>query len=109
MWSALLLGYVLIQLGRRQGLLSGWVDWYLADLICMPILLGGVLMVQRRLRGSCDWCLPWWHGLLAAVAYGLYFEILLPYFKPTAVGDLWDIVCYLLGWVLFELLINRPA
>jgi len=108
-WFALALVYVLVQLGRRLGFVSGWLDWYLADLICLPLLLGLVLIVQRSYRHIRSWTLPHWHGLVAAATYGVYFELILPHFKSGVVGDPRDILSYLLGWLLFELLINRPV
>lgn len=108
-WLGLSLAYVALQAGRRAGYVSGWLDWYFADLVCLPVLLGLVLMVQRSYRQTSAWLLPRWHGLLAAVSYALYFELLLPRFKASVVGDVRDAACYFLGWLLFELLINRPA
>ena len=79
----------------------------MADLVCLPLVLGLVLMAQRMTGQSLDWTLPWWHGLIGMMTYALYFEGVLPRLHSGAVADLRDALGYLLGWVLFELLINR--
>ncbi len=108
-WLAMLLSYALVQWGRGAGQVPQLVDWYLADFLCLPLVLGLVLVVQRLAGQSLAWTLPWWHGLAGALAYGIYFEAILPSFSASAVADPRDAVGYLLGWLVFELLINRPA
>jgi len=81
MWAALALLYGLVRIGRPFGLVPGAADWYLADLICLPLVLGLVLMAHRRLGRSPAWRLPLWHGAAAAVAYATYFEVILPRFS----------------------------
>jgi hypothetical protein len=106
-WLAMVLLYSLVLWGRQAGEVPQLVDWYLADLVCLPLVLGLVLMAQRMTGQSLDWTLPWWHGLTGMVAYALYFEGVLPRLNSGAVADPRDALGYLLGWVLFELLINR--
>ncbi len=108
-WVGLLLAYVLLQIGRAHGLRGTILDWYLTDVICLPLVLGLILAVQRWYRRAPAWLLPRWHGLVAAVAYAAWFEAALHHFRASAVGDARDALSYLVGWLLFEILINRPA
>ncbi len=108
-WIGLSLIYALLRLARHYGQVTGPVDWYLADLVCLPVVLGVILAAQRWYHCSPSWTLPRWHGLFATVIYTVYFEAVLPRFKSTAIGDVRDGMCYLLGWMLFELLINRGS
>jgi len=107
-WLGLALLYLATQAGRRLGVVHGAADWHLTDLICLPLVLGVALMLQRLAGQAPTWRLPRWHGLVGVTGFALYFEVLLPRFHPQATADLTDSVCYLLGWVLFELLINCP-
>ena len=107
-WLGLLFVYLGIQVGRQLGVVQGPTDWYLADLICLPLVLGAVLMVHRLAGCPEGWTLPSWHGVFGVVVFAIYFEMVLPFWKPGTVGDVYDALAYLLGWLFFELLINRP-
>lgn len=88
-----------------------WLDNYLDDLLCMPILLGGWLAEQydlfgrKRLRRIEIFAL--W------VVVSLVFEGLLPYWSPRYTADGWDAVCYALGsWLFYRLIqerVEQPA
>ena len=88
-----------------------WLDNYLDDLLCMPILLSGWLAEQydlfgrKRLRRIEIFAL--W------VVVSLVFEGLLPYWSPRYTADGWDVVCYGLGsWLFYHLIqerVGQPA
>ena len=107
-WLGLVLLYLATQAGRQLGVVHGAVDWHLTDLICLPLVLGAALMAQRLAGQGLRWRLPWWHGLVGVVGFALYFEVVLPRVDQQATADLGDGLGYLLGWGLFELLINCP-
>lgn len=107
-WLSLAVLYATAHLGRAAGWLRGPADWYLTDLLCMPLVLGLVLQVHRLRVGEPGWLLPRGHGLAAVVGYAVYFEVILPRLDPRFVADPGDVLCYLLGWLLFEFLLNRP-
>ena len=107
-WLGLALLYLVTQGGRRLGVVSGLADHHLTDLLCLPLVLGAALMLHRRVGQALPWRLPWWHGLVGVFGFSLHFEVLLPRVDRQATADPIDSICYLLGWVLFELLINRP-
>ncbi len=105
-WCLAALGYALVQLGRHGGWVHHWWDWHATDVLCLPLVLGLVLMAQRWRAGDPRLRLPWWHGLVAAVSYGLYFEVILPRVATGRVADPVDAACYFIGWLLFEILLN---
>lgn len=107
-WFSLMLVYISLQVGRQLGTVHGAIDGYLADVICLPLVLGVVLMAHRLIGQPMTWILPRWHGAFAAASFAIYFEFILPHWKTTVVADPSDAAAYFLGWALFELLINRP-
>ncbi|GAB2940097.1 hypothetical protein GCM10027048_00420 [Hymenobacter coalescens] len=105
-------GYAAYQLLAR-GLhwpLPGWVTSWLADALCMPVVLTLALAVQRAGRGRPQLVLPdgW---LLAAWLYvSLWFELLLPGLYPGRyTADGLDVLAYAAGTGAFRCWLNRPA
>lgn len=79
------------------------------DLLCLPLVLGGVLWCHRRwAEHGAAYTLPRSHGLLTLVFFGIYFEAILPHWKITAVSDPIDLVMYLAGYLFFEFIMNKP-
>ena len=100
--------FLFVRLGEISGLSPWWAAGYLDDLICLPLVLGAVL-VGHRLRGrSPRFRLPAVHGAVAFIIFCLYFEVLLPRVDGGFTADPWDVVMYALGLVLFQLGVNRP-
>lgn len=76
---------------------------YFADLLCMPLLLSYTLWFMRWFRGEPDLHLSI-AMILAGVLYvSVVFEWILPHFFVRYTGDLWDMVMYGIGGVLFGL------
>lgn len=74
----------------------------------MPLVLGGILLVQRLLRRSHPpYHLPLLHGLLILVGYALFFEAVLPRFCLASTADFWDLPAYALGFLFFQVVMNR--
>jgi hypothetical protein len=66
--------------------------------------------VAHRWAGAGPrWTLPAAHGLAAVAFTGLVFEWGLPRFLGHGVADPADLLAYATGWLLFVLLVNRPA
>lgn len=101
--------FLLIRLAEGAGVAPGWARSYLDDVICLPLVLGAVLVFQRLMTGNPRWCLPLSHGFLALVLFGCYFEFVLPRLRIEAVADPIDLVMYAAGLALFQYLVNRPG
>jgi hypothetical protein len=80
---------------------------YLADLLCMPLLLSLTLAAHRWLinqRGTLP--VTWLVGAWAYVS--VWFEGLLSLWSPRAVADPLDVLAYALGTWAFYYWLNRP-
>ncbi len=108
-WLLCSVVYIGLQVGHLRQEVPSLVDSYLADILCLPLVLGLVLGAQRRWSGDHEGKLPLWHGCATVLIYATYFEWILPNWNAEAVADPLDGLSYLLGWVLFEFLINRNS
>lgn len=85
-----------------------WLTSYLDDVLCLPLILGLILMAHRLRRGDGRLVLPRSHGLAALVVVAVWFEGVMPRVHPRYTADSWDLAAYALGLVLFQLAVNRP-
>lgn len=81
---------------------------YLDDLLCLPLTLGLILAVQRAYFQHQSMTIPVRHIVLAVVAFGICFELLLPLYKPLYTADIVDVLAYILGAIAFHLFMNKP-
>ena len=103
----LIILFVMVRIGEANGTAPQWVRGYGDDLLCLPLVLSLALTV-RRLAGRTG-CrrLPLFHGLMAVIFFGAFFEVILPLVKGPAVGDPWDLLMYLAGFMIFQWGLNR--
>lgn len=105
-------GYALIQLFTRGLHLSlpVWVSSWLADALCLPVVLTLALVGQRGWHRRPALVLPdgW---LVAAWLYvSLWFELLAPWLRPARYTADWlDVLAYALGAWAFRRWLNRPG
>lgn len=84
------------------------VSSYLADLLCMPLLLSLTLAAHRWLINRQGTLPVTW--LVGAWAYvSVWFEGLLPLWSPRAIADPLDVLAYALGTWAFYRWLNRPV
>lgn len=85
---------------------------YFADLLCMPLLLSFAVLVMRWVREDAGLYLSQAMILVATLYVSLVFECGLPLFFHRYTADVWDVVMYGVGGVLFcvfqERLLPRP-
>jgi len=102
--------FLLVRLLEFAGHLPLLAASYADDLLCLPLILGGVLWCHRKWgKQSWEFTLPPGHGLMTLVFFAIYFEGILPLWKASAVADPWDLLMYLSGYLIFELLMNKPG
>ena len=81
---------------------TGWLQYFMIchfnDLIC-PLFFFGYCNLLLITADKEIKKLPW--ILLLGLCSGLVWEFLAPVFKPSAVTDLVDLLCYLLGTFLY--------
>lgn len=105
-WQGLLLLFLLHQvLEKGLAVRFPFLDNYLDDLLCMPILLGALLgeqydLLQRRQLSVLQ-------IVLTTVVVILLFEFLLPGIDSSYTRDAWDVLCYALGSMGFWWGMNR--
>jgi hypothetical protein len=86
-----------------------WVHAYLDDLLAMPVVFGITLQVYRwihPLKGRFVFTQT--QVLIGVLYFAFLFEILLPKWSAYYTADLWDVLCYGLGALLFYKKINIP-
>ncbi|MGE6355996.1 hypothetical protein ACQKCJ_19175 [Flavobacterium sp. NPDC079362] len=81
--------------------LPWYVDDYLNDLLCMPLVLGLLLSTIRYLKNDSSFQFS--KSFIAGLAlyYAVYFEYYLPGVNARYTGDPIDVLLYFLGGFLF--------
>jgi hypothetical protein len=101
--------FLVIRLLEEQGTAPIWLRSFGDDFLCLPLVLGLVVLAHRLVRRESCFVLPVSHGLAAVVLYFVFFEGILPRVHAIAVSDPWDGVLYLCGFLVFQLALNRPG
>jgi hypothetical protein len=87
-----------------------WVSGWLADVLCMPVVLTLALAVQRAVRRRPGLVLPKCWLLGAWVYVSAWFEGLAPLWWPGRYTADWrDVLAYALGTLAFARWINRSG
>ena len=82
-------------------------QYYLDDLLCLPLILTLILFVHRTFRISSEsFILPRSHILISLTLLAGVFEIFLPRITLGFTADLYDVIAYGSGAAIFDLFIN---
>lgn len=95
----------------KSGFSAPLLQFYLNDLLCMPLVLTLTLFLQRAFtfRDPGHVFTKYQVGI-AVLYYSLGFEVILPLFMPRYTADPLDVLAYALGGWYFYLFVNvRPA
>ncbi len=87
--------------------LPDWIRFYLKDFLVMPIVLTICLVLVQRIRKKSNIRLSLFTVLSVATFYTLYFEIILPKITLRYTDDLFDMLLYFCGSLLFYFLQDR--
>lgn len=87
--------------------LNSFVNNYLNDFLCMPIVLKICLKVVRFIRSDDRLQLPLLLCFTVTLLFAVYFEGYLPHVSARYTQDFWDLVCYAAGMSLFLWLEHR--
>ena len=86
------------------------IDSYLDPLLFMPILLHLILLERRYLFGKGSAYVFSWTQILTIIALiAVLCEYFFPRWNASFTADYIDVLCYLLGGILFGVLFNRPV
>ncbi|MEG9328079.1 hypothetical protein V6B16_09045 [Salinimicrobium catena] len=85
-----------------------WIRNYLNDLLCMPVVLGICLHLVRFMKNDRTIRISLFTTISLAVFYSLYFEIILPPITERYTADVFDVLLYFTGALLFYFM-QKPA
>lgn len=94
-------------LEKALGIFVPVVHSYLDDLLCFPIVLTLGLAMYRYFKPNYE--LSAWHIWPTVVIYSVYFEWYLPQTSSVYTSDVFDVVIYVLGALIFQRFINRSS
>jgi hypothetical protein len=84
-----------------------WASSWLADALCMPVVLTLALAVQRWMRRKPTFVLPGLWVLLAWAAVSIWFEVVAPQLLPHRYTADWlDVLAYGVGSLVFSGCLN---
>ncbi len=92
------IGYAYVRLGR-----IGWfyvpqmLNDYLADLVCLPIILTCCLAGVRMMKEIPNYQLNWFMVLGMTIFYAVLFEWILPQQSSNHTADWGDVIAYFIG------------
>ncbi|PVY37325.1 hypothetical protein [Pontibacter virosus] len=83
-----------------------WVQHYLDDLLCLPLVLTVTIFILRYFYGP-QLRLSWYHVAFTVVYFSLAFEVFFPRFMPRYTSDWVDAALYAIGGVIFYRFLNK--
>lgn len=103
----MLLVYILVHLGRT-GLydLPNWINNYLTDFLCMPIILAFCLVGVRKIKRLPKFVLSIWMIYGMTAFYAVLFEYYLPNQSSHRTQDFLDVWMYFLGAGMYQLFLQ---
>lgn len=106
-WS-LFVPYLFLYLGNRLGYVFHWlIQFYLADLLAIPIMATLSLWSMRYLLQQPSLTLKAWHLIITVVLCSLVFELCLPRMMTRYHSDPIDILMYIMGAAFFWKAMNK--
>ncbi len=94
------------QLLEYNGIFVPFIHSYLDDVLAFPIVLTVGLAFYRIVWKN--YTLTLWHIWPLLMIYVFIFEIYLPTTSPLYTADVFDVLAYILGILLFQRVINKP-
>lgn len=79
------------------------VNNYLNDLFCMPLVLGALTFIVRKLKNNPRFKLPFGFIFSLSSYYAVFFEYYLPRTNTRYTSDWLDVALYFIGGMLFYL------
>ena len=77
------------------------INNYLNDLLYIPLVLGVIEFIIRRLKKNSSFKLPIGFVIFLAVSYSFYFEYYLPKINPRYTADWIDLILYFVGAIAY--------
>lgn len=96
--------FTIIALQYLQIAYPKWIQFYVNDFLCMPVVLTICLSVVHFIKKDYSIRLSLFTVLSLAAIYSVYFEGYLPEEKERYTADILDVVMYFSGSLLFYFL-----
>lgn len=92
---------LMVAIGQKKGIIFPWfIQNYWNDLMVMPLVLKLALIVLQKIHGK-DWVLSIGHIFLCCAYFAFLFELVFPYYYERYTSDIWDVVAYFVGGILY--------
>ena len=83
---------------------------YFEDIIALPIILkSSLLIINRGFKRFKSYRIALIDVVIITVGFSFYYEWLLPKLDSRFSSDIYDVLCYFLGMVIFLFYLNRPT
>ena len=92
---------------RLQLPLPTIINNYVNDLLYIPLVLGAIEFVIRRLKKDSSFKLPFGFVIFLAISYSFYFEYFLPKVNSRYTGDWIDVILYFAGGFVYFFICNK--
>ncbi len=94
--------YITVQVFRFNGIpLPHFINSYLTDLLCMPIVMGIIVIILQKIYQFNNLIVGFNLVTLLTLFFALFFEITLPLTSSEYVQDYNDIIAYFFGAYVF--------
>ncbi|WP_432672172.1 hypothetical protein [Flavobacterium sp. SM2513] len=100
---------VIYSMQRMDLPLPAFVNNYVNDLLCMPLILGVLTFIIRRLKKDKYFTFPLLFVLFIASYYSVYFEYYLPKENARYTADWIDVALYFIGAIAYFLLEDKKS
>ena len=77
------------------------VNSYLNDLLCIPLVLGALTFIIRKMKHDPNFKLPLGFIFILSSYYAVFFEYYLPRTNTRYTSDWLDVALYFIGGMLF--------
>lgn len=106
-WLSIVLFAINQMVERVWKIFIPYVHAYLDDLLCMPIILGLCTQIIQWIHPAKQYYhLSRNHIIISILFFSIVIELIYPFVYPESyTGDLFDVVCYTIGGLLFYQLV----
>lgn len=82
------------------------LNHYLADLVCIPIVLYLSVSILRIFKRDATFELSKLMVLFAVIYFSFLFELVLPFISNKYTSDWFDVLCYFIGGGIYVLILS---
>lgn len=102
--------WINLYLEKSLGIFLPFYHSYGDDLIAMPVVFGICLQIMRWIHPrKTELTFSIKQLAIGVIYFSIVFELILPNVSPVYTADLFDVLCYLIGTLVFQKFMNIPA